>query len=206
MKKALSAVLLTFILLLCACAAPSAEADTSKPYVTVSFAYAEGLRYPPSYAVWVEDEMGSTATLYATAKAATGLKNRPGALPVWSGLREADVTSGATPKEKDSLTLNIPDAFAGQKLTLFIEANASYDYNDYYADGLKQGDEGYNDVNGQPSAVWSAAVDMTAPSGAASPTLTGVGDVLGTDHELHDAAHLTAPVLTDIAVEWSQGK
>jgi hypothetical protein len=206
MKKLLSAALIAVLLLASACAPHEVQADTSKPYVSVSFDYADGLKYPPSYAVWVQDEAGNTDTLFATAKVATGLKNRPGALPVWSGVRDADVTSGATTQKKAALTLNIPDAFAGQKLTLFIEANASYDYNNYYAEGLKEGEEGYNDVNGQPSAVYSAAIDMTAASGSASPTLAGAGDVLGADHSLHDADHLTTPAIRNIAVEWSQGK
>ena len=197
--------LLLCITLLPACAKHEPEADLSKPHVTVSLSYADGLKYAPSFAVWVEDEAGNTATLFATNKAATGLKNRPEALPVWSGLREADAASGATPKDKTELTLNIPDEFAGKKLKVFIEANASYDYNDFYAEGLKEGAEGYNGVNGQPSAIWTAEMD-TAQSGSTTLEMTAASDVLGADHDLHGTQNITAPVLTDVKAEWELGQ
>ncbi len=206
MKKALIAVLLLTALLLSACGPAAPEADPAKPHATVSFSYEEGLKYAPSYAIWVVDEAGNSATLFATAKVATGLKNRPATLPVWSGVRGgADITSGATPSDKAELTLNIPDDFAGKKLALFIEANASYDYNDYYAEGLDEGAEGYNDVNGQPSAVWTAVLDTAQASGSASPDLIGAGEVTGADHELHEADRLTVPVLKGIEVTWDMG-
>lgn len=138
-KIAAIITLLLCITLLAACAKHAPEADLSKPHVTVSLSYTDGLKYAPSFAVWVEDEAGNTATLFATDKTATGLKNRPEALPVWTGVREADAASGATPKDKAELTLNIPDEFAGKKLKIFVEANASYDYNDFFAERLEEG-------------------------------------------------------------------
>ena len=187
--------------LLPACAKHAPEADLSKPHVAVSMSYANGLKYAPSFAVWVEDEAGNTATLFATDKTATGLKNRPEALPVWTGVREADAASGATPKDKAELTLNIPDEFAGKKLKVFVEANASYDYNDFYAEGLEEGASGYSGVNGQPSAIWTADMD-TAQSGSATLEMTAAGDVLGADHDLHGTQNITAPVLTGVKVAW----
>ncbi len=198
---AITALLLT-IILLSACAKHAPEADLSKPHVAISFTYADGLKYAPSFAVWVEDEAGNTATLFATGKAATGLKNRPETLPVWTGVREADAASGATPADKAGLTLNIPDEFAGKKLKIFIEANASYDYNDFYAEGLSEGTEGYNNVNGQPSAIWTADMD-TAQSGSATLEMTAAGDVLGADHDLHGTDNITVQVLTGVKVEWN---
>ena len=212
MKKTTMLILiLILVIAISACAAPAPapapSAGSPEQAISVSFGYTDGLRYAPSYAIWVQDEAGNTATLYATGKAATGLENRPGALPVWKGVSEADVTSGATPNKVADLTLHIPAAFAGKKLKLFIEANASFDYNDYYAKALGPNDEGYSDVNGQPSAVWTADIDMSA-SGSATPTLAGMGDVLGADNELHDAQHLTtaAELLTNIEITWEAGK
>jgi hypothetical protein len=129
-------------------------------------------------------------------------------LPIWKGIREADVTSGATPKSNAELALNIPDAFVGGKLTLFIEANASFDYNDYYAEDLSEGDQGYSDVNGQPSALWSVEINTSAESGSLSPDLLGTGEVLGADHELHTSEHLTsaASLLSNIQVAWKMGE
>lgn len=211
-KSVIGLVFLAAALMLSACAASVPEADKDKPYVSVSFGYAEGLKYAPSFAVWVEDEAGNTATLYATAKAAAdswGGQKREGVLPVWKGAREgADVVSGATPQNGAALTMNIPGAFVGKKLTLFIEANASYDYNDYYAEGLKESDTGYNDVNGQPSVLWTMTLDPAVPDGSAAPELAGTGEVLGADHEVHEAEHLTtaAELLTGITVEWKLGE
>ncbi len=212
MKRSLIIPVLVAAMLLCACAAPAVSADTNKPYVSVSFGYADGLRYAPSYAIWVQDEAGNVATLYATAKAAAdswGSQPRENVLPVWKGVREgADVVSGATPKNGASLTLNIPETFVGKKLTLYIEANASYDYNEYYAEGLSEGDAGYNDVNGQPSVVWTMTLDPSTPTGTAAPALAGTGEVLGADHAVHETEHLTtaAGLLTDITVEWKLGE
>jgi hypothetical protein len=211
MKRNLLIPILLLTLVLSACAAPAPKADTDKPYVAVTFGYADGLRYSPSFAIWIEDEEGNAATLYATAKAAAnnwGGQPRDSVLPVWNGAREgADVVSGATPQKGASLTLNVPEAFWNKKLTLYIEANASFDYNDYYAEGLSEGDAGYSDVNGQPSAVWKAVIGPEA-SGAVSPVIAGAGEVMGKDYELHDAANLTtaAGLLIDIGVKWEPGK
>ena len=184
MKKTAFILLILFAAaVLFGCAAPK-NADTSKPYVAVSFTYAANLRYAPSYAVWVQSEDGVRATLFTTGKAAAnsyGGTERPSALPVWMGLREdkVDAVSGATPAKEAKLTCNIPESLAGKKLKLFIEANASYDYNDYYKEALKTGEQGYNDVNGQPSVVWMAELDPSAVRGEASPSIIGAGDVFG---------------------------
>lgn len=198
-------ILLLTAVLLTACTAHAPEADLTKPNATVSLSYADGLKYAPSFAVWIEDEAGNTATLFATSKVATGLKNRPEALPVWTGIREADAASGATPKDKAALTLNIPDDFAGEPLKIFIEANASYDFNDFYAEGIAEGAEGYSGVNGQPSEIWTANID-TAQPGIASFELTSSGDVLGADHHPNGADSITAPVLTVVSVKWELGQ
>ena len=205
MKTFIQIVILLFAaVLLTACTAHAPEADLTKPIATVSMSYADGLKYAPSFAVWIEDEAGNTATLFATSKVATGLKNRPEALPVWTGIREADTASGATPKDKAALTLNIPNDFAGKPLKIFIEANASYDFNDLYAEGIAEGAEGYSGVNGQPSEIWTANIDTTQP-GIASLELTSSGDVLGADQHPNGADNITAPVLTEVRVKWELG-
>jgi hypothetical protein len=193
-KIAIILSLLLAAVMLTACAQHEPETDLSKPNMTVSFGYVDGLRYAPTFAVWVEDEAGNTATLFATSKVATGLKNRPEALPVWTGIREADAASGATPADKAKLTLNIPDEFAGKQLKIFIEANASYNYNADFP-------ETSGDVNGQPSEIWTADMDTTQ-SGSVTLDMTAAGDVLGADHDLHGAQSITTPVLEGVKVEW----
>ena len=79
-----------------------------------------------------------------------------------------------------------------RKLTLYIEANASYDYNDYYKQSLNKADAGYSDVNGQPSVLYKAVIDPKAVSGEIKPTLVGAGEVMGRDHAVHeDVSHVT---------------
>lgn len=198
--------LLSLALLLAGCT-PKATLDTSVPYVAVSFTYEPGLRYAPSYAIWAQDDEGHRATLFVTGKAAgKNFRNaRPAALPVWFGFQNTntDAVSGATPSGKLDLKRNLPEELRGKKLTLTIEANASYDYNDYYKEGLKAGQEGYNDVNGQPSVLWSVSLDP-ASDAAVGAQLVGAGDVLGADSAMHqDLSHVTTAkdLLQNITVQ-----
>jgi hypothetical protein len=207
MKKTLLFLFAIFIFF-AGCAAPQAPAN-GKANLTVSFTYSKNVSHLPSYAVWVRDESGRTATLYATGKAAKnnfGGAQRPSALPIWSGIREADVdaVSSATPTGNVTLPCNVPQDFAGKKLELFIEANASFDFNDYYKENLKSGEEGYNDVNGQPSVIWTAQIDPAQKSGEAEPSLAGTGEILGSDHDMHDLAHVTTAkdLLQDIDIKY----
>lgn len=209
MKRAI--VLLLAMALLAGCA-PQTKLDSSAPYVDITFTYQDGLRYAPSYAIWVQDEQGNRTTLFVTKKAAGASlqRQRPSALPIWFGIKDtqADAASSATPAGKVSLQRNIPEPLRGKKLTLFIEANASYDYNDYYQKGLKEGDEGYNDVNGQPSVLWSAVIDATD---GMVPTLAlvGRGDVTGADQQIHEDMDkvTTAKVLVkDISITYHSGQ
>lgn len=188
--------LISLIALTAGCAA-SKTVDAIKPNITISFSYAEELRYLPSYAVWVADESGTRATLYATGKAAAnrwGGPERPSALPIWSGIRETnvDTVSSATPISKAFIQCNLPQQFGRKKLKLYIEANSSFDYNDYYKQGLQSGQEGYNDVNGQPSMLWMAELDPAQVRGETAPILVGAGEVMGADHGIHDnLSHVT---------------
>lgn len=216
-KKYLAFILsiILVIIALSACSAPVQQANSN---CTVDLTYGAGFRYPPSYAVWVQDvATGETATLFVTGKASdddsVGINKRPSALPVWFGVKQkefpgqkklADTISGATPSKEAHLKVTVPDKFKGKKLQFFVEANVSYDYNDYYKEGLKQGEEGYNDVNGQPSIVWSAIVEP-GHTGSVALSVVGHGDVLGQDHAISsDMGHITtaAAILTQISIEY----
>lgn len=209
------AVAVLFLLVFAGCAAVKpAAVDKSKPWAGVSMAIGKTSKYTPTFAIWVrDDESQDTATLYVTAKAGRGqLKQRPGALPVWSGAKASnealDAVSAATPTTADAtLEVQIPDKFKGKKLTFFIEANVSYDYNDFYKEGLKAGDAGYNDVNGQPSVIWSASADTAAaPSGVLTLAPAGHGDVLGATAVIEtDMANITtaANILMGVKIEYN---
>ncbi len=204
---------ISIVLFLCAAALVAGcskkTIDTTKPNVAISFTYSKGLKYAPTYAVWVEDEAGNRATLFVTNKIAKSNwgTERAMVLPIWSGIREAkvDTISGATTSNQANILCNIPDAFAGKKLTLYVEANASYDYNDYYKQGLKSTDAGYNDVNGQPSMLWKAVLDPKAVRGEVTPVLVGSGEVMGKDHAVHEdisRATTAKELLSGIAVKF----
>jgi hypothetical protein len=208
-------VALVFLLIFAGCS-PAARPDAGPAWGAVTFALDKSTRYAPSIAIWVQDEeTGGTATLYATKKAAgTALDNRPGALPVWSAARHAagaeklDAVSSATPSAEASIPLALPDAFKGKKIKLFIEANSSFDYNDFYQEGLKSGEDGYSDVNGQPSVVWTVSVDLAAvPSGTLSPAVEGHGDVLGASGGIDaDMSRVTsaASLLQNVKIEYGK--
>lgn len=205
---ALTALICLSVLTACT---PERTMDAMKPNITITFSYGEGLRYSPSYTVWIEDESGYHSTVYATKKVAEnswGGAERPYVLPIWSGVREKDVdaVARATPKDNATIQFNIPDEYAGKKITLYLEANASYDYNDYYKEGLKAEQVGFSDVNGQPSMLWSAEIDPSKQKvGETSLELAGAGDVLGNNHIVHDnLTNVTTAkkLLTDIMLKY----
>jgi len=183
--------------------------DASKPHVSLTFTYGKELKYAPTYAIWVEDEEGHRATLFVTNKIARSNwgADRASVLPIWSGIREqnVDAVSEATQSNKAKLQCNLPKDFSDKKLTLFLEVNASFDYNEYYREGLKRGEEGYNDVNGQPSMLYRAELDPRTVRGQAPVTLVGAGEVMGTDHTVYDdLSHVSTAkeILLDVVVTY----
>jgi hypothetical protein len=211
-----------FLLVFTGCApAKKASTDESKPWARISFNIDKSSKYAPTFAVWVRDEeTGEVATLAATQKAVKGYSGgqaRPGALPVWStarlisGTQDLDAVSSATPSGASAtLYIQIPDKFKGKKISICIEVNVSYDYNSFYKQGLKAGDTGYNDVNGQPSVLWKATLDTAAnPSGTVKPEIAGHGDVLGAPGDVDaDMAQITtaASIFNNIEIEYGMGK
>ena len=113
--------------------------------------------------------------------------------------------SGATPGGRALLQCNIPGRLTGEKLKLYIEANASFDFNDYYRQDIKAGEEGYSDVNGQPSMLWMAELDPSQVIGETAFHLVGAGEVMGDDHAVHDdLGHVSTgkELLWDIIVKY----
>ncbi len=176
---------------------PEQEADLSQPYVRLTFAYDGQAGHTPSFAVWMEDESGSASTLFVTKKVAKNKwegVEKACALPVWTGVRETDIddVTGATPKKAAELFCNIPGGFWDKPFTLYVEANSYHDHNDFYMEDSEPGQEGFNDVNGQPSIVWAARIDPGSKSGEVALEIAGAGDVLGADHLVHtDLSHVT---------------
>ncbi len=221
--KRIYLLILVCVLFLAGCSGNNSKrtssVDLSKPYLEVELSfntssYAGTIfgKYFPSFSIWIEDEDGnSVKTLYATKKVAankwSGSSDRPSALPIWYGVlskefvgrenekvTELDAISGATSsKETAQIKCQIPEEFVGKKVNVYLEANLSFDYNDHYKKDLKEGDEGFSDVNGQPSILWKAQIDTDKASDAIIvPEIVGSGEVLGKDHEIYtDTSNVT---------------
>lgn len=213
MKRLSIVPLLTLCLVAAACSGHTGgpAIDLSKPHLTVQVAYDGATRYRPSFAIWAVDPVtGRRATLFVTNKAgawAWGDKNpRPEALPVWNGLAKAeradvelDSVSTATPATGATLTLAVPEAITADAFDLYLEANASYDYNEQYPEAAG--------VNGQPSTVYRLQVDRQT-GGASAPELIGTGDVTGASDTLAavpEGVTTAAALITGVTVSYSDG-
>ena len=166
-----------------------------------------GTKYP-QMAVWVEADGMKPETVFVTQGAGKDkwmfADRRPGALPVWSGIRpekegqEIDAVTGATPGgDSHNIRWKIPNIYNGKPLSVFIEANVSFDYNDFYS--KDEDSPGFSDVNGQPSVVWQAEFVADNTPGQFTPEIAGHGHVLGKDSKIDpDMSHIsTAAELFD---------
>ncbi len=159
----------------------------------------------PTYAIWIEEaSSGYFDTIYVTGKAGKDewilADTRPESVPVWYGIRDkqqpgnmdVDAVSGATPaNETVRIYWQVPPQLIYKKVSMYIEANNSYDYNEYYT--KQSGSAGYSGTNGQPSVVWKAVLDLAdAPVEDLTPEIVGHGHVLGIDHRIDpDVSKLT---------------
>jgi len=183
--------------------------DPSKAYLMVDLVYNFDVyerpiffmpKSHPTYVIWLEEkESGYRKSIFVTRKAGKNdwsfAKRRPEAIPVWYGVNkiekrqdsfDIDAVSGATPKDAVvRISWQIPDAFKGKAVDLYIEANNSFDFNDHYT--RKKGTPGYSGAFGQPSLVWKASLDFSqsAPQGV-SPELIGHGHLFGENHRLFE--------------------
>jgi hypothetical protein len=138
------------------------------------------IKSPPQLAIWVEDEAGSYIdTLYVTEKTAkqTWLKapadstpkdeiRRPESLPVWTARKESaggltpDSVTGATPK--GSFTYAADTNLLPDRFYVYVEVNASLDFNEAYPEDAVPGAANYSGGewgSGQPSLVYKTFVD-----------------------------------------------
>jgi hypothetical protein len=149
----------------------------------------------PQFALWLEREDGTYAgEVFVTDKSGKlswGKVRRPEALPVWSHARAAlaedglsipakknrlsDAVTGATPKPKGKgselhLNLNFPSGLEKGAYRILLELNNSFDYNEAYAENLNAGDPRSNGVNGQPSVVYAARLELGGASSVRGAT------------------------------------
>jgi hypothetical protein len=174
--------------------------DTSKPYLAIGISfnpdkYEMNMLYP-QFAVWLEyvNTSGKTEqqTVYVTRGAGKNqwvwfggsLVRRPESVPVWYGVKanetdlDIDAVSAATPSSAMMVCyVQVPDNMKDKKISVYSEVNSSFDYNLYYS---------FHPINGQPSIVWKANLDMSkmANEQAVDAQIVGHGNVWGTDHDI----------------------
>ena len=213
-------VFLILLMMVVSCATSPVEEktiqiDPDRPHLAITLAYnLEVYKKPafflpksyPTYAIWIEDKStGSVSTVYVTGKAGknewTMADSRPESIPVWYGLttREeaggpltVDAVSGATQEgEAAEILWQVPNDLVKKKIDLYIEANSSFDYNEYY--NKSEDGPGYSGTNGQPSLIWHAELDLSENiSDPVTPEIIGHGHVLGADHRIYaDVSNIT---------------
>ena len=204
-----------------ACAGPQASEvkmniEPAPPYIEIKLTYnLEVYEKPslflsksyPTYAIWLEKKgSGSAKTMYVTAKAGQNkwilADSRPESLPIWygvqkkeseDGLLNIDAISGATQSGETAVIYwPVPPELLNKRVDLYIEANNSYDYNEYYSN--KRDSAGYSGENGQPSLLWKATLLLKDEDiEGVEPDIIGHGHVLGEDHQIYpDVSHITS--------------
>ena len=186
--------LVLFFLAHCSGLKEQKTVDANCRYMEIAFTFNTehypwllGTKYP-QLAVWVESDTGDPETVFVTQGAGKNkwmfADERPGALPVWTGVRPdekspaVDAVSGATPSgEAHTIHWLIPEKYNGKNVTVFIEANVSFDYNEFYT--KKENNPGYSGVNGQPSVVWRSFFHVDNKPNQMTPEMIGHGHVLG---------------------------
>jgi hypothetical protein len=206
------AVFLTLMLMIISCATSQVEKETiqidpDRPHFVITLVYnLEVYEKPafflpksyPTYAIWLEDKStASVSTVYVTGKAGkddwTLADSRPEAIPVWYGVTSqeetedrlsVDAISGATQEgEAAEIVWQVPERLVDKKVDLYIEANSSFDYNEYYK--RKEDEPGYSGTNGQPSLIWHVRLDLSESiPDPVTPEIIGHGHVLGSDHQI----------------------
>ncbi len=231
MHKILQVVLLSAGLSInCAGAQAPGGIDMSRPHlrITITFnpeSYKSMMlkKLYPTYVLWVEEaESGMVKTVYVTAKAGKGkwfmADARPSSVPVWYGVRKKeslkgpaviDAVTSATPSGTMITHLwQVPDSMLGGKLTVYLEGNVSFDYNEFYRKDLPPENPLYSEVNGQPSLVWKAVVRAGVKPANDVFGLIGHGHVTGKNNDVDkDLSKITTAkrIFKDLQVSFAPG-
>ena len=157
-------------------------------------------KFPPQFALWIQDENGSFCqTVFATKKASkkkwifAPKDGRPESLPVWyhscenfyapESENEMDAVTSATPKGSFEIARKIL-LEEGKKYFVFAEVNKSFDYNEFYPKDVEKNSSEYSGVNGQPSAVYRA--EFSLENHEAKLELFGTGSLDGKSSSIED--------------------
>ena len=157
-------------------------------------------KFPPQFALWIQDSDGTFCqTIFATKKASkkkwifAPKSGRPESLPVWyhscknfrasESESEMDAVTSATPKGGFEITQKIQFE-EGKKYFVFAEVNKSFDYNEFYPKNAEKNSTEYSGVNGQPSAVYRAEID--SENSEVKLELIGTGSLDGKSGSVED--------------------
>lgn len=157
-------------------------------------------KFPPQFALWIQDSDGNfSQTIFATKKASNKKwifapkDGRPESLPVWyhsckkfrapESKNEMDAVSSATPKGGFEIVQKI-QLSEEKKYFIFAEVNKSFDYNEFYPKDAEKNSAEYSGVNGQPSAVYRAELSFENPE--AKLELIGTGSLDGKSGSIED--------------------
>lgn len=181
--------------------------EPGSEYKTTTWWYLFPIDVYPQVSVWLESsDSRIIRQLYSSSKIQkqdwidAPDSGRPEALPVWThrlaGIEiqteKPDAVSSATPSGTTDQSVsiqNIQDYIAENADTdwyIYLEANRSYDYNEYYS-------EERSGVNGQPSLVYRSLVSFKDGVLSAGPLeLIGTGSLTGSDGTIHsDLSRIT---------------
>lgn len=159
----------------------------------------------PQIAVWVENEDGDIVqTLLVSKRGGEGRfigtdEGRPEALPVFThknDMREIDDVTSATPKGKTGFSAISRELLQSGTYIIFAEVNSSFDYNEAYP-------EEKDDVNGQPSLIYRAEINMGQDSGDIMLIPFGTGSVRGETGDINpgvDGLSTALSILSSLTV------
>jgi hypothetical protein len=140
----------------------------------------------PQIACWIETAQGTYVdTIYVTSKGAkknffsASSSGRPEALPVWYHIQQSkpintDAVTSATSANSAEHESQSFDQLKSGKYVVKVEINRSYDYNDQYT-------RTNSGVNGQPSLIYRAEIDIGDAVSSAELVPFGVGSADGSD-------------------------
>lgn len=182
-------------------------------------------KFPPQFALWIQDSDGNfSQTIFATKKASNKKwifapkSGRPESLPVWyhscknsyasESKNEMDAVSSATPKGGFEIAREI-QLSEEKKYFVFAEVNKSFDYNEFYPKDAEKNSVEYSGVNGQPSAVYRAELSFENPE--AKLELVGTGSLDGKSGSIENKTETltTAKNLVEkivVCLEFSEGE
>jgi hypothetical protein len=161
----------------------SIELTPGETYKTTTGWFIFTIPIYPQVAAWVETLEGEyLGTIYVTGKAekkkwvAAPAAGRPEALPVWSSLAKEnlDAVSAATSAGKTLRSSDLAARLPAGEYAIMLETNRSYDYNSTYT-------EASSGVNGQPSIVYRALIQVGKGPASANFQPIGRGQADGSD-------------------------